>query len=513
MTDDTRKRTIGEHVAEAVVRVQHAMRPVNAEHADARLTGWLDAFENDMRDVLAPHLAAYADHPDTPPEVADLFRTLSEPEHATQSGLLFAAVGALVYPLVSAAMAGPANVVQQHSLSALPDVALTPGEIALALVRNTPLPQSATAEAALSGVNAARLKVMQLNTGDSLPLEAALLLYRRGKLTRDRLETAIRQSRVRDEWFDSILDLQYTPPSAGEVISAAVKERLTDAEAQTRLAEAGVDPANYEWLKLANGRPYGTHEALELLNRGEITEARVREVIAQSDVNTTFTDDILKLRVYVPPVRSVVPMLRAGAITEAHARELLAMNGVQPVDVDAYIKEAAHGRTQSAKDLSRAQIVSMYEAHLIDRPTATGRLQTLGYTAADVDLMLNYADDLNTERFKRAALNRVHAAYVAHRMTAAEATAALSADAVDPAHATEYLKLWDIERGATLHRPTVAQVVGAYRRGVISAAETKARLLADGVAAVDLPIVVAVGYPPTAGTDVIDAAVNAVVNA
>lgn len=496
MTAPLGDASLGRHVAEAFVRAREAMRPHDRAHADERLTSWLEAFETDMRDVIAPHLTKYLDHPDVPAEVKQLFAVATGPEHQSQVGILFAIVGALAFPLVSAAMSGPAQAVQNTSLAALTPVELSPAEAALAAVRHTGGDLNLAHEAAASGMNAERFNVMVLNTGDSPAIGDLLLLYRRRQISYDRLLTGLRQSRLRDEWANEILELRFQPPSVGELLAGAVQGHLDVNVAALKAEEAGLDPQNWDWLLETAGRPPGTEMLLALLNRGFISEQTVRDAIRESDIKNKYIDAIIESRHYIPPVRSILPMLRAGAISDDRARTLLREHGVREEDIPAYIAEGHHVRTSNIKELSMSQLSRMYVAQVIDRPTAHARIVALGYSPQDADLILGYADDTRTERYVQAVIARTHNLYVAHRIDATAAHNALNADGVPPAAIGELFRLWDIERGANVAHLTVAQLQGALRRNVIDNATFRTRVTALGYSAADVTILAAEAFPP-----------------
>jgi len=503
-----------ETIAQAFVKARAAVMPHEHAAGDARLVRWFDGIEDTLTALSGPLLAQFIDHPDVPDEVKALVRPGAAPEQATELSVIMLIVGALLYPVVSGLMTAEATRAQQlswqqpHGMIAQ----LSPPEVALGMLKNTLQAEGVdpVAEAALSGVDSHRLNVLAANTGDPPGIAELLQAYRRGYIDVTRLEHGVRQSRLRDEWFDVIQKLRYAPPPAGEVVAGRLKAHLSETDYQAKLAEAGTDPANADWLLATAGRPYGTEQALHLLNRGVIDEARVRQVIAQSDVNPEYADDILQLRHYFPPPRSIVPMLRAGAITETQARELLGFYGVGEPWATAFITEATHTKATAAKELSQAQTVRMYGARFIDRPTATARLQRLGYDDTTVGMLLDFADEAQHERYVNAVVTRIHARYVAYKLTAVEAATALTADGVPVAAQADLLKVWEIEREANLHVLTPATITAAYRRQQIGPAETKARLLAVGVQHSDLAIVVADAFPPTKPNP---AAVDAVVNA
>jgi hypothetical protein len=501
-------------IARAFVKARAAVMPHEHAAADARLVSWFDGIEDTITALTGPLLGPFLDHPDVPPEVKALLTPGAAPEQANELSVILLIVGALVFPLIQGFLT-PAALNAQQTAWQLPNnqvMPLSAPEVALGVLKNTLDAEKIDpyAEARRTGYDTHRLNVMTANTGDPPGIAELLQAYRRQIIDVARLEHGVRQSRLRDEWFDVIQALRYAPPPAGEVVAGRVKEHLTDADYRTKLAEAGTDPANAEWLRLTAGRPYGIEQALHLWNRGVIDAARVREVVAQSDVNTDFLPDIEQLRWYVPPVRSVMAMLRSGAITDAQATTLFTENGVRPEDIAGYLAEAHHTKATAAKELSQAQTLRMYGARFIDRPTASARLERLGYDPATVGLLLDFADEAQHERFVNAVVTRIHARFVAYKLTEPEAAAALTADGIPVAAQADLLKVWKIERDANLHVLSPASITAAYRRKQIDAAETKRRLLAVGVQDSDLAIVVADAFAPTKPNP---AAVQAVVNA
>lgn len=484
--DASRGQTFWSGVGQAVHdRIAPAVDARKRDH----LAGILETFESDLVPHLRPLLAGIVDNPDVPAPIRDLVAAITEPQHFTQSLLIGIALGAVISPVLATATAPFIQVLANETWQVNPSVPLTPDLLAAAVIKGVMSEADAGAVAATSGTDRNNFHTMTMTAGQSLGAGDALLLLRRGQITEAEFERIIRYSNVRNDFIPDVLKLMFAPPPTGEVIAGALKQHLPAAEAKQKLAEAGIDPVNFDWMLATAGRPYGTQQALELLNRGKITEDRVRQVIAQSDINPAFTDDILQLRVYLPPPRSIVPMLRSGAITEARARELFIDHGLQPQDADAFIREATHTKTGAAKDLTTAQVLGMYSDQFVDRPTATTRLVSVGYPADEITLLLDHADHVRDEKLIRGLVARVRALYVAHHLTRAEAAQAMNAAPVPDAAQTTLFHVWDLERAANVHHPTVTQVVAAYRRRDITDVQLHARLVALGVQAADMAIV------------------------
>jgi hypothetical protein len=461
----------------------------------------LERFEADYVPTIAPLLEHVANDPAVPAPIRDLITTLTSPAHFSQSILLGIALGSVISPVLQAATAPFIQQLANVTWPQNPAVPLTPDLLAAAVIKGQLSEGQAASEAAVSGVDGPHFHTMVMTAGQSIGTEEALLLLRRNQIDMTEFTRIIEYSNVRNDFIPDILALKYAPVSGAEAVSGALKGHLSDADATTKLAESGVDPANYPWLKATAGRPYGTMEALQLWNRGLIDQARVEQVIAQSDVNNAYIPDILNLRVYLPPPRSIVPMLRSGAITSARALQLLQMHGLQAQDAQAFVTEATTTKATAGKSLTQSQVVAMYEAGFLTRGDATTRLAASGHPADEITLLLDYADQSRANKLRNALIAKVGSLYTAYKIDRSTATNALNGDTVPSQTQADLFKVWDLERTATVHHPTPAQVVGAYRRGEITAADCKTRLTNLGVQPADLGIIVADGYPPTKGAE------------
>jgi hypothetical protein len=503
-----------DHWVQTYLEAQAAARPDAKAHTVDVFGDILERFERELGPHLEPFLSDVVANPNIPEPVRALLGAIVEPQHFTQSLLIGVALGSVISPVLGAATAPFIQTLANEVWPTNPSIPLSPPEIALGVIRHNPHVTNPEGEAAKSGISAANLAALEYNTGEALAVGELLLLFRRKQISQDRLVTGLRQSRIRDEWLPEILDLQYAPPGAGEVIAGLTKGHLTPAEASTKLGEAGINPTNLEWLHATAGRPPGIEQMLHLWNRDEATIDDVTAAVLQSDINNTYLPFILKLREYHPPPRSIVPMLRNGAITEARARTLLRQSGLIAEDVDAFVKEAQHSSTHvaAAKDASQSAVVRAYEQRLLTNAQATAKLTALGYTADAITLLLEVADNAYADHSRNAAVSKIHAEYVGHRIDKATASADLAKIAVPAAAVNAMLPLWDVEQAANVHRPTPAQTVSAFRRKWLTAAECKTRLLALGVMPADIGVFVVDSFTLKEAAEGVTAA-NQVLNA
>ena len=493
-----------------IVEAAHAkIAPLIASSRTTQVTGMLEQFEADIGPLIAPIVQKLLDDPTTPAHLLPLLQLAAQPEHFGESIVIGIAVGTVLGPVLGAAIAPEVQVIANNAWKLNADSPLSPDLLAAATIKGVAPNFDKVAEAAFSGTNAERFGIMTDTAGQSIGTEEALLLLRRRQIGEAEFERIIRYSNVRNDFIPDIKLLQYAPPSVGEVITGALKHHLDDTTAQAYMSDAGIDPkVNYAWMKAAAGRPPGIEQIIHLwnlntagvLNTG-VDEATVDAAVEQSDINDTYLPAVKMLRHYFPPPRSIIPMLRSGGINEAEARQLLTAYGVGEPWATAFVTEAHTTKTSTAKELSLSQVTRLLEGGFITPAEATARLTTIGYPADQITLLLDLATTTAEEKLQTALMSKIRTLYVGHKIDKPAATTALTEGKIPGPAMTQAFAIWDIERTASVHHPTIANVVGAYRRADITAAETKTRLTDLGVQQADLFIIVADGWPPTHAAD------------
>lgn len=497
MADETESAGFAGRLEQALVgahaKVSGAINDKKKEH----VANVLDQFEADIAPLLEPLVAEVLANPGTPEHLKALLTQIGAPEHFSSSLLIGVAVGAIIGPVLGSAVQPYVQDISNKAWSVNSSAPLSPALLAEAVIKGVYTDAGAAqTEAALSGVNADRFSTMVATAGQAIGIEQALLLYRRGDITEAELRRVVQYSNVRDDFFPDVLKLQYVPPSASEAIVGALKHHLQPADAKIKFGQAGIDPSNFDWLLASAGRPLGLEQMLHLLNRKVMTEADVRQGIAQSDVNDDYADWAIALQHYYPPPRSLVPMLRAEAITEAQFRTFMSYYGASDDVVEAFLKEATKPANSSVKELSASVVVRLYEQKIIQRAEALTRLEALKYNATDADLYLQVADDAVKERFLAAGANRVHSRYISYKIDHAAALAALAKEGQPPDAAAQLMALWSLERDANTSVLTLSQIQQGYHRGIITLAEFVSMVQERGYSGLAVKILAAEAWPP-----------------
>lgn len=513
MVDSTEEpRGLAGHLKDALIGAHGAVADNIAERKKQHVADVLEQFERDLAPMLGPLIQHALDNPATPDHFKPILQEAANPEHFSGSLFIGVAAGAILGPVLGSALEPYIQGIANAAWANNPSRPLTPDVLVATVLKGIQDAGSAGQEAALSGIAQGRFSTMVEAAGQALGFEQALELDRRGLLVGVTLQQVLEYSNVNPKFYASALNLKTNPVSTAEVLNARIREHLDDGQARDLYAQAGGIPAEYDWRLASVGRPPGPMQIGELFNRKIIGDTEASAMLAQSDLALAYQDRVKELWKYYPPPRSLVPMLRSEAITEGQFRTWMSYYGAPPDVVDAFIKEANHSTSTTAKTLTQAQVTASYELRLLTRAEALTRLETAKFSPADATAILDLADEKRQQAMDNAVVRMIGSRYVTRKLTKPEATTQLNAVPIPTAAQGDLFHLWDIERTITVHHLTPSQVIGGYRRGQITASSCKTRLLALGVQQEDMGILVADGFPPTKPLEA-QAAADAVVNA
>lgn len=369
---------------------------------------------------------------------------------------------------------------------------LAGADIALALLRGNIDKAHADQLAAKQGITPDVLNLLTLNTGEPPGIMDMVSLWRRGKISRDRLVRAILQSRVRDEWVDAIELLAVQPPTTEEALQALVQGELTQPEAQRRYAEAGGDPTFFETAYKTRANSPAPGQLAEMANRGIIPwDGRGPDV-------TTFSQGFVegrwknkwepafrRLAIYLPPPREVATLAREGAVTEAQAERLWEEHGLSPELAHTYWVSAHFQRTSHVHELARTEVTTLYFDQAIDHKQALAMLAKLRYPPADAEWILDITDLRRARAVHEAAIKKIVARYTSYKIDRTEASTALHQLDVPTAQTDQIILFAELEREANLKTLTAAEIESAWFYSLVTTKEALKMLENDGYTPLD----------------------------
>ena len=402
-------------------------------------------------------------------------------------------VGLVFTPLVL--MRDAAQIQGQADLNILKarnqEVPLSPDILAEMVMRAIKDEASGTEEAAMSAVNAERFKAMVQTVGEPPGLMQMLNLYRRGLITKEWLERAIRYSRVRNEFIGDIENMAHDTMSMSEALEAAVKGVIDKPTAKDLFVMAGGLEDQFQILLDTSGNAIGIQEVEKLWLHGLATSEDVHNVILHSRVNPMFEPLAAKLYHHYLTGFQIRTIVSAGGATPEQATQWLIEEGYPPDQAASFVKAVAHGTAAKVHDITEAQTLELYQSHFISQEEAKTILSHLGYSEQVQVYLLEMTDAKRALTALTQGVTYVRKAYVAGRINDNQALAELGALEVPNAAQTAYIAAWKVEKATEFKTLTEAQVGSAYKKGIISDTDAIGRWVAMGYDTTDAAILLA----------------------
>jgi hypothetical protein len=409
--------------------------------------------------------------------------------------VLIQVVGQLVAGVIGAALAPELDAIQAASWTLVPGRRLSPADAAVAQVKGHLAPAVAADEARASGIAGDRFAVLVAAAGNPPPSDYLLQLARRGiiPIADDKgaastsAEQGIRESFLHDKWLSVLEEGQWQLPSLGAVIEARLRNFITPDQFNVWTHYLGYksDAAGLEFL--AAGVPLSPQEGYVAYHRGLIpldspdpNVPSLKQVFRESRIIDKYIDVWVDLQQYRPPPRTITALHRAGAINDAQALKAYKDEGLTDEWAAIYVATAHHERTAATKELTVAQLRTMYIDGALTRADFVARLEGLGFGGASAELEVGYADLVQQHALTAKATNRIGTLYVGRRISKDDALAALKGLKLANAQTDQLLQTWDLERAVSVKHLTPAQLAASVAAGWVDTAEALNELVAEG---------------------------------
>lgn len=321
--------------------------------------------------------------------------------------------------------------------------------------------------------------------GEPLGPEALGEAYRRGFINLERYNRGIIQGPLRSEWFDVLERLQFHRMSVVDAADAVNQGHMPLAEAQGIAHDNGLDPRDFETLIETAGQPPGIDFATEALNRGFIDEAQFTAMFLESRIKNRYGPLLLRMRTRLIPQETVRLLYRNGVYSREATLDTLMAHGFTPDDAASLLALEESRQDETTKELTRVQIVQMYDEQILELGVTRDLLLGLGYSDVNVDLMIALADVRRTQRFINAAISRVRSAYLTGKIDENEVGIQLDALAVPPNQREELLTIWSIDRTTVTKTLTPSQIRQAFKLSKITRDDAMVRLTSQGYDEID----------------------------
>lgn len=358
-----------------------------------------------------------------------------------------------------------------------------------------PSPLDPATEAAWSGIDHERLRILVGNAGLPPGIMEGLSLLNRGEITADDFSRLVGESNMRNEWGQVLLALRRMILTPHEYAELRVRGWIDDAAMYAGGALHGMEEADQHLLYEMTGRPIPVHQVTTGEARGgaydgptdAIPEAYLRS-LEEGNLRPEWYALAYANRYTLPSAFVLRQLLTDGTLTAAEGEAYMLQLGWPPTLAKQVAAAYGGGGGARGKAETRAELASEYEGGFISPAEYQASLEALGYSGTALALELELGDARRNARYRERVVDVVAKAYLAYEIDEAEATQDLSTVSVLGTAAQQLVALWDLERRYTRTRLTEAQVVKAYKKGLLAEADALARLADYGLTSADAQV-------------------------
>lgn len=399
---------------------------------------------------------------------------------------------------------------------------------------------TATEEAALSGLNGNRFAALAYATGESYGIVDALKMWDRGNylyaanpgpnyqtgtplyvaggsqadlygITETELDTVIAYSRVRDEFIPDLKKSAKNTISPADAVEIAVKQIMSVGDATNLYAAGGGMPEQFQMLVDAAGDSAGVEKAVELAAHGVISEGQLEQIVAMSRLNPrfyyltkpatgTYTNpgaETAPLNMKWLPPFEIREAVTANPSLAPDALQWMLDQGYPQDQAAAFAGSLVASTTVTVKHETEAMVLTELTAGMITQDEATTALTNLGYASTAIPFILQYTQARAVISARNTAVSRVRSGFLVGAVTSDQATASLSQVGVPQATITALIADWTAERSVPHTGLTVAQIGKLLGESYITADQASQLWQLKGYSLTDVGYLFNL-YPPPA---------------
>lgn len=312
----------------------------------------------------------------------------------------------------------------------------------------------------------------------------------RGVKTDQEFRDDLRRNGYSDRDIQMFDELSKQIPPISDLIRMLVRDAFNDGVSSTFGYDEDFPEAineffekqgyNAEWAK----RYWRSHwvlpsptQAYEMLHRGLITVDDIETLLKTSDYPPFWREKLIAISYNVLTRVDVRRLLQAGLIDEIKAQEVYNQMGYTPDDAKLLTEFAVMGITQEERDLTKTDVLNLYEEGVIDRDTTSANLVKMGYDSEEAETILKLAD-VNIAKAERTDLiNYTKEKFIAKQLDEQGARDELTSIGLKSQSVERYVMNWVRAKEVDITLPTIADTKRWFMGNYID--EAKARSLLE----------------------------------
>ena len=276
------------------------------------------------------------------------------------------------------------------------------------------------AEAAWSGIDKERLRIMTGNAGLPPGIVQMLELLNRGAIEEPDFERGVAESNLRNEWAPALLELRRRLLTPHEYVEGRLRGWIDDGAMHAGAALSGMEAADTDLLAKLSGRPLSWHQVFIGLRRGgaydgptEAIDPAFLKALQESNIRPEWYALAWSQRYAYPAPFVLRALVTGGDLTAAEGETILLYQGWEPGLAKKVAAKWAGSVAGAGKEETKAELADEYAGGYLSEQEFRAALEALGYTGHVQDLLIHLGDAKRIKAWREKAVNAVNAGYLA----------------------------------------------------------------------------------------------------
>lgn len=320
-----------------------------------------------------------------------------------------------------------------------------------------------------------KLKNPMLNVGE---IQVA---YNRGLLSPDEAINRLKKLGYTADEIPHLLQLAKYIPTVSDFVRFAVREVFTPEvaekygqfqdyppEFEEYAKKAGLDPefAKYYWA--AHWELPSITMGFEMLHRGIISPDELKTLLRSLDVMPYWRDKLIQLS-YSPFTRvDVRRMYKAGVLSRDEVKQAYKDLGYNDEKAEKMTVWTCNEATQESRDLTKAEILNLYQNRIITADQVREMLRGLAYQDDEIEMLINLADYRKAKERLDLIKSALEKTYLAGLIDRNDALIYLEKFGLPASEVQDLLDTWDIKAQVRVTLPSKADVSKFYESQLIN---------------------------------------------
>lgn len=378
----------------------------------------------------------------------------------------------------------------------LHDVLLSPAELANARQQGHIDAARQLRESALQGVTEDRAEILFQNVGLPPGPETMQRAANRGLTDRATFGTAIREGHTKTKYTELLWEMRAAVLSATQYVNAAIRGWITTDAMYAGAAKTGISREDADLLFKIHGRPISFRQVFIGRRRGGTYDGPTGGIdpaflssLRQSDIRPEWYNLAWSQRYTYPSAFVLRGMAQAGDLTAAEVEQVLLYVGWEPTFAAKVAGRWAQGASGTGgKTETVTQLRAEYESGFLPETQFRQALEQLGYTAQAVQTLVHLGDYARVKKVRDQLVANARKGYVNRGLDEGRARELLTQAGMHATAQDAEIAGWNAERDSLTAELTDAQVVKAYKKGLLTEAEALDELVSRGLPDADARI-------------------------